>query len=226
MRGSRVTEVVGALAVAASLLFASGAAGAADRAFPDSIDPSKRYLFYMHGNIVEKIGPHKQYRYYEIIDQLERGGLVVIGEARADTKMAEFAAMVAGQVRRLLAAGVPPGNITVAGHSKGGLMSLMVAGMIGDPGVRYGALAACGLPGTKFSKAYRMFIDGMAADMKGVFFVMWEKSDVEAGGCDEAMTTAGAAFQNKILTVGGGHELFYRPEESWIEPLVEFANGN
>lgn len=224
-RSGKIGVVAAAVAVTASVLFGSGAGNAADRAFPDSVDTSKRYLFYMHGNIVEKIGPHKQYQYYQILDRLERGGVVVVGEARGETRMSDYAATVADQVRRLVAAGVPPGNITVAGHSKGGLMSLMVASMIGEPEVRYGALAACGLPGDKFFKPYRMFIDGMAATMKGVFLVMWEESDTDAGACDDAMAVAGAAFRNTVLTVGEGHQLFYRPAESWITPLLDFANG-
>lgn len=197
-----------------------------DRSFPDTIDPSKHYMFYMHGNYVEKNGPHKKYEYYEILDALEAKGLVVIGEARGKTNMAEYAKMVAGQVKRLLKAGVPADNITVAGHSRGGFISMQVASNLMKGKIRFGALAACGLKGTSFFKPYKGLLKKRAASMKGNFLVMWEKSDDVAGSCDKAMNKAGGVkYTNMELTVGGGHKLFYEPKASWIDPLAAFAMG-
>ncbi len=210
-----------------SVLFAAAHAGGGDRNFPDVVDPSKHYMFYMHGNYVEKSGPHKKYKYYEILDALEAKGLVVIGEARGKTNMAKYAKMVAEQVRRLLKAGVPAEQISVAGHSRGGFISMQVASELKKGKIRFAALAACGLKGSDFFKPYKGLIEKRAADMKGTFLVMWEKSDDVAGNCDKAMNKAGGGlkYTNRELTVGGGHELFYEPRPSWIDPLTAFAMG-
>ena len=52
---------------------------------------------------------------------LQAKGLVVIGEVRRPTKFPVYTSVTSDQVNRLLDAGVPSANITVAGHSKGGL---------------------------------------------------------------------------------------------------------
>ncbi|MEJ2178674.1 MAG: hypothetical protein P8Y12_12270 [Gammaproteobacteria bacterium] len=198
----------------------------ADRSFPDTIDPFKHYIFYMHGNYVEKNGPHKKYKYYEVLDALDAKGLVVIGEARGKTNMAKYAKVVTGQVKRLLRAGVPADNITVAGHSRGGFISMQVASNLQKVKIRFGALAACGLKGTTFFKPYKDFLKKRAAEMKGNFLVMWEQSDDVAGNCDKAMNkNGGVKYTNVELMVGGGHELFYEPNAAWIDPLATFAMG-
>ncbi|MGB5707197.1 MAG: hypothetical protein WBM41_10205 [Arenicellales bacterium] len=227
MKEQNLNSIAGAaILMCALVLFVPAHARDEDRSFPDTIDPSKHYMFYMHGNYVEKNGPHKKYKYYEILEALEAKGFAVIGEARGKTNMAEYAKMVTGQVKRLLKAGVPADNITVAGHSRGGFISMQVASNLMKGKIRFGALAACGLKGTGFFKQYKGLIEKRAAKMKGNFLVMWEQSDDVAGNCDKAMNKAGGVkYTNLELTVGGGHELFYEPKASWIDPLAAFAMG-
>ena len=210
--------------VFASAVVASSAR-AADHPFPDTVDPAKRYVFYMHGAYVEKKGPNGEYDYYGILDALEAKGFVVVGEARGPTGFGQYAQKVAGQVRRLLDAGVPVGNILVAGHSKGGLIALLAATRLGDPNLHFGILAACGRKGAEFYPAYRKFVDKNAASLSGRFLVMWDHRDPVAGDCDAAMRKAPVDYENTVLKVGDGHKLFYRPRASWIDPLVAFAMG-
>jgi hypothetical protein len=57
-------------------------------AFPISIDPTKQYLFYLHGKIIEDQGipaispEFGEYQYEAILDKLSSFGFVVISEQR------------------------------------------------------------------------------------------------------------------------------------------------
>ena len=101
---------------------------------PDTVDPAARYLFYLHGAIIERAGERPThpvfgvYEYRKILETFADRGLIVISEARpAGTEAAEYAAKVAQQVRTLLAAGVPPDHVTVAGFSKGGGIAILAS---------------------------------------------------------------------------------------------------
>src|SRR5262249_57937535 len=91
-------------------------------AVPAKIDPGARYLFNMHGWVVEASGPAgavRVDRYYWrwTIEAFADRGFVVISEARTPTDVQVYALMVARQVARLRAAGVPSDHITVTGMS-------------------------------------------------------------------------------------------------------------
>nr|AIA12719.1 Unknown Function [uncultured bacterium] len=82
------------------------------REIPSQIDTSARYLFYLHGMIVENFGirptspEHGVYEYEQILDTLAGKGFVVISEPRPKGTVAtEYAAKVAGQINRLISAG-------------------------------------------------------------------------------------------------------------------------
>ena len=57
-------------------------------AFPDTIDPAKQYLFYLHGKIIEDQGipavspEYGEYEYEAILKKLSGYGFVVISEPR------------------------------------------------------------------------------------------------------------------------------------------------
>jgi hypothetical protein len=205
------------------LLVHSAVAGEVLEKPPANPDPAARYLFYMHGRYVEERVSDTNYNYDAILRELAGKGFTVIGEARGKVDIGAYARTVAGQVSALISAGVPAANITVAGHSRGGFIALLSASFIGDPGIRFGILAACGLEGTRFRKAYRKLLNKSAQAIKGRFLVMWEQSDDEIGHCDEVLQKAGAPYRNLTLTAGGGHRIFYQPENAWVDPLVAFA---
>lgn len=112
-------HAVGVLLALVSFLVQPPSAIGADRAIhsdvPVKIDPSARYLFYLHNRAVEVQGrnaktPWGEYRYDDILGALADRGFVVISEARpATTQIGPYAAKIASQVNQLLAAGVPPG---------------------------------------------------------------------------------------------------------------------
>ncbi len=219
MRLSRLSMVLFFLIISAG----ATVAGEVLEKPPTTPDPTGRYMFYMHGRYVEERGSDNVYKYDAILRELADKGFTVVGESRGQVEIGDYARLVAGQVTAMITAGVPAGNITVAGHSRGGFIALLAASFIGDPDVRYGILAACGLEGTRFRKAYRRLLKKSAEAIKGKFLVMWEQGDEEAGHCDEVLEKASAPYRNVKLTVGGGHRIFYKAEASWIGPLVAFA---
>ena len=218
-------RLVGAIFFAV-LLVCGTVAEAADRKFPDKIDPAKRYMFYMHGTYVERQGPFEKYAYYEILESIEKQGFVVIGEARSLTNAGHYAKLLAKQVQQLLDEGVPSYHITVAGHSKGGMITMNVAAKLGQTGVNYVVFAGCGLPGKEYLRGYSKFVENEAHEIDGKFLIAWASDDEFAGNCDAAMKKGKADFDNKILPAGlGGHKIFYSPNPVWMNELITFAKG-
>jgi len=108
---------------------------------PAKIDPGARYLFHMHGWVVEALGPagavSTGYNWRWTVEAFADRGFVVITEARSNnTDVQAYALTVARQVARLRAAGVPSDHITVTGMSKGGVITVLTTAAIADPNVR------------------------------------------------------------------------------------------
>jgi len=198
-------------------------AGSVGSVVPTNPDTTQHYLFYMHGGYVEKRGADGDYRYNDILQALSEQNLNVIGEARGPTRLSDYALKIKTQVQSLISAGVPADHITVAGHSKGGMLTLYAAAAIDNPEVRYAIFAACGLPNTRFQKPYQRFVRSTAENLKGKFLVAWEASDDVAKDCDKAFRKARVSAHNVELTTGGGHRLFYKPDPAWIDMLAGFA---
>lgn len=199
---------------------------AADRNFPDQIDPAKRYIFYLHGVYVEKHGPNKRYKYADILDAIEAKGFVVIGEVRPPSDIRDYADGIAVQVAKLLDAGVPEKNITIAGHSKGAMIALTSASKIQRRNLSYGVFGGCGVVGSPYRRSYEKFIHRSAQRLQGRFLIMWAADDDVTGPCNEAMEKAGVEFENVKLPAGkGGHSFFQKPDPLWINRLFAFANG-
>ena len=105
--------------------------------FPTQIDPGQRYLFYLHGKIIEDQGlpaispEFGKYRYTEILQVLADNGFTVISEQRP--KNADgwaYARKGARQIAELMQAGVPPGQITVVGASKGAAIAAGISNLV------------------------------------------------------------------------------------------------
>src|SRR5690349_7618262 len=108
----------------------------------------RRYVYYLHGKIVEDSGPRGvsprfgAYDYPGIVAALHRGGLTVISEVRArNTDPSTYADKVVAHIRRQIARGVPPSQITVVGASRGSVIATLVSTRLHDRRVRYVLLA-------------------------------------------------------------------------------------
>jgi len=190
---------------------------------PAEIDPSARYLFYLHGAIIERAGvrpTHPEfgvYEYQEILEVFASRGFVVISEARAaGTDPMKYAESVVGQVRALLAAEVPPGNIAVVGFSKGGGIAVVASSILVIDGVNFVFIGTCG----------PWLNDRPEIVPHGRMLSLHELSDDMVGSCETlfARSTGASVHEEITLDLGGGHGAFYRPRSEWIDPVVEWTN--
>jgi hypothetical protein len=124
-----------------------------DFSFPAEIEPTGRYIFYLHGKIIEDQGipaispEYGEYRYEDILRTLQGYGFLVISEQRRkDADATEYAHRVATQVHDLLDSDVPPGSITVVGASKGAAIAMIVSALLSNSGVNYVLLGGCNPP--------------------------------------------------------------------------------
>lgn len=179
----------------------------------------------MHG-LNQAHPKHGFYKYDAITQALAQKGFNVISELRlAEVDMRSYAEKIAARVKRLIEKGVPPEQITVAGHSKGGHLSLIVASLVQEPKLNVVILAGCGKPGSRFRRTYNQFLSTSAAKLKGHILSIYDSSDREAGSCGEAFQQSPEVqSQEIVLHTGKGHGLFYKPDPRWVEEIVRWGS--
>jgi len=196
--------------------------------FPSSIDPTKRYVFYLHGKIIEDQGipavsaEFGEYRYEEILLTLQGYGFEVISERRPKNADGwEYAQRTAKQVTELLTAGVPPGLITVIGASKGATIAAVTSHLVGNPEVNYVLLGTCHPTLVSEWKQGGLMLSG------NVLAIYDFADDEYSGSCEELFSLAegkGLSRHNElVLQVGTGHGILYEPLPDWIIPTVQWA---
>jgi hypothetical protein len=189
---------------------------------PEKIDARARYLFYLHGRIVEDKGirpvheRHGVYEYEKILETFKAAGFDVISEARAkDTDVAQYAAKVVAQINALLKAGVAPRGITVVGASKGSGIAMHVSSLLKHRDVNFVIIAGCG----------EQTLKNGALNLYGRVLSIYDASDEGAGTCETLFArSAGLNARKEIkLNLALGHGFIYRPYKEWIEPAAEWA---
>jgi len=200
---------------------------------PSAINPSARYVFFLHGKFVEKYGPNGRhpcfgiYDYHGIVKSFRNQGFIVISEVRTGgTKLDKYAKKIVRQIETLLSYGLSPEQITVVGFSKGSAITLLVSAMLKDFGVNFVMMSGCSLNGTRVLDKYRKLIDQSIQCMQGRFLYIY---DVSGQKCDVwrrilKNTPANGTFKEMMLKNGLGHSLFYRPRKDWIEPVTEWIS--
>ncbi|MBI9081400.1 MAG: hypothetical protein JEY79_16865 [Pseudodesulfovibrio sp.] len=198
-----------------------------------NVNQQDKYFFYLHGAIMEKKGKNAvsdrygSYLYDHIIEHFEDRGLIVIEEVRGPVNPNKYASKIVMQVRRLMAAGVPAGNICVTGFSKGGYITLLVASSLGNPGVGYVIMAGCGRG--KCGYVFDQFLKKKrGARLRGRILSIYAGSDMDAGSCRQAFEQApddGFSFKELRIKTGKGHGLFYQPRPEWVAPVAIWAKG-
>jgi pimeloyl-ACP methyl ester carboxylesterase len=201
------------------------------RQAPATADPAAHYLFYMHGSFLEDHpdgASHPRsgtpYDWSGIVKSFSERGFTVISEIRASgTDPRDYAGNIAGQVKRLLAAGVPPKHITVAGHSKGGAITLITAAMLQNGDIKFINMAGCGNRG-RFARSFRRLIGAVGADINGRLLSIYDGDDRITGSCSAVKDASTSVdFSEKVLSTGHGHQLFYSPDAVWMDPVTAFA---
>jgi dienelactone hydrolase len=186
---------------------------------PAKPDPSVRYVFYLHGRILETQGRQAvspdfgRYEYDAILGALAARGFTVISEVRMGDAGQEFVDKVAGQVRRLRQAGVPATHIGVVGASKGGGLTLRVSSAVADPDIAYVVLAGCG--GGSVERA---------PTLAGRILSIYDAADRFNPSCGETFARAPqlTGRHEIVVKLGLDHGLLYKPHADWIDPAVHW----
>jgi hypothetical protein len=189
---------------------------------PVTPESTRRYLFYLHGLIVEEAGirpkseEHGYYEYQLILDDLAREGFIVISEAREKgTQIQPYAEKIASQVKHLMANGVPPADITIVGASKGGVISAYTSTMLREKRINYVILAGL------FEKC---LVDENLR-LYGRVLSIHDRSDKQSITPSlYFQRSAGLGkFDQIVLELDIGHGLIYRPYREWIDPLLQWV---
>ncbi|MGH9750649.1 MAG: DUF4386 family protein [Candidatus Polarisedimenticolia bacterium] len=201
-----------------------GAPGASGRIVaepPPRADAKAEYLFYLHGRIVQEQGrapvspEHGPYRYDAILEGFAAAGFVVVGEVRPrGMEPPAYAERVAGQIRRLLEAGVPGRRITVVGASMGGHIAMLVSGRLKSREVGFVILGICD-PDTRAPTG------GLHGEVLSIF----EGSDELGGSCAPLFDRAADLGRHAELRLDTGlrHGFLYRPLPAWMGPAIRWA---
>ena len=191
---------------------------------PSNPDPTQQYLFYLHGLIVEVAGvrpksdEHGYYEYQLILEALAKEGFTVISEARKEgTEIKVYAEKIVAQIKTLLANKVAPGNITVVGASKGGVISAYVSNILREKEINFVILAGL------FEKC---LIDENLK-VSGNVLSIHDRADTQSMTPEVYFQrSAGLGkFKAIILGLDIGHGLIYRPYRDWLDPLLAWVKS-
>ena len=183
---------------------------------------SQRYVFYLHGKIIEDLGPSGisprfgAYDYAGIVQALERAGLAVISEVRPkNTDPSIYADKIVGEIRSKMALGVPAENITVIGASKGSVIAMLASSRLRVDGIRYVFLANCN------DWMERTYAPRFSGDVLSIY----EASDDIGQSCRPFARRSAALrrFREIKLETGLGHGVVYRPLSDWVGPATTWA---
>jgi hypothetical protein len=200
---------------------------------PPAINPSEKYIFFLHGKIVEMHGPNGThpcfgiYDYHGIVRSFAKHGFTVISEIRPEgTGLDKYAGKIVRQIETLLTNSIPPEQITVAGFSKGNTITLLVSAKLSNPRVNFVMMSGCSNKGTRVRRNYNKLIGKSVQFIQGRFLSIYDVSDHKCDICQKIFKNASgeATFKEIKVKNGLGHSLFYRPRRDWIEPVMEWIN--
>lgn len=187
-----------------------------------TVNPKTKYLFYLHGKIVEDQGVkavserYGAYEYEKIVEGFRAEGFNVVSEARPkDTDVEQYAAKVAEQVRQLLKDGAAPENITIVGASRGAFITMLASTYVKNKNVNFVIIAGCSI-NEEFLKM---------ANLYGNVLSIYEKSD-STGSCKAVFDDAEGLNKRKevMLETGLAHGFIYKPMREWLIPTLDWAN--
>ncbi len=197
--------------------------------FPETVDSTKHYLFYLHGKIIEDQGipaispDYGEYEYKAILEKLSSDGFVVISQQRVkNTNSMEYAKKITEQVTALLQAGVPAKNITIVGASKGAGITIFASHLLENKEINYVIMAICDPATVK-----QLQQNGIS--LYGNVLSIYDSADTLAGSCQDLFSFSegkGLSKHNEIvLNVGTGHGILFKPLDEWIVPVVQWARN-
>jgi hypothetical protein len=191
---------------------------------PQAPDLNVKYLFYLHGRIIEEKGSRPTdprygvYEYQAILDTFRQFGFTVISEARPrDTDVEDYASKTANQIRGLLRSGVPARQITVVGASKGAVIAMVASTLLRNRGVNFVVMSNCN----------DWVVKNFHIDLHGNVLSIYDVNDEFGETCQKFFDrSTGLNRQKEVeLRVGTGHAILYRPMKECVDLVVEWAEG-
>jgi len=172
-----------------------------------------KHLFYLNGCCLNKVGVSG---YESMMKKLGKEGFKVNFEARYDDNYGaiEFSSLeVADEVKKLIAGGTPPGDITVAGFSLGSVITMYAALAIDNPRVNYILLAGCPVHSPRH-------YDIDYAKIHGRVLSIIDQDDNRYGSCGNKLSGA-TPFKEVTIRSGSGHKGFRLPGsmQNWVKPM-------
>lgn len=188
---------------------------------------AEKYLFYLHGKILEDQGANASnpyfgiYKYNDILAAFRKEGFAVISEVRKkNTDVEQYADQVTDQINELLKKGIPANDITVVGASKGAVIAMFVSTLLKNKDVNFVFLAACN------DGNFESFPE---INFYGNILSIYEKSDDIGESCirfkNKASTTINHYKEIEINT-GLHHGFLFQPLPEWVTPTVKWSNGD
>ena len=162
-----------------------------------------------------------EYEYKAILEKLSSYGFVVISEKRVkNTDGMEYAKKITEQVTALLQAGIPAGNITIVGASKGAGITIFVSHLLENEEINYVIMAICDPATIEELKQNEISLYGNVLSI-------YDSSDELAGSCQELFSfseSKGISKYNEIvLNVGTGHGILFKPLDEWLIPVIQWT---
>lgn len=211
----RVFGLVGLLCLFVPVV--SGAVGIYD-ALPETIHPDESYVIYSHGRIVEGSNPTPVSPEYGLYDfpaikraLFEGQKFNLIAPQRPEHPDYEkYIGTLDSWVKRLLAAGVEPGRITLIGFSRGGQLTAVASSRLRREGINTVIMAIC---------EKGDFESDPPLVLGGNFLSIYETSDVVGSCAKLAARSHLASFKEIAISTGRKHGAFYQPLSEWLLPL-------
>ena len=197
--------------------------------FPSTVALGQRYLFYLHGKIIEDQGVNAidtvngygAYQYKEILNAFTKAGFHVQAEVRQkNADPFEYAHKIVNQIDSLIKSGVNPNDITIVGASKGAIISMFISSYLKNKDVNFVFLAGCN------DDLLKRFPE---IQFCGNILSIYEKSDDIGHSCAKFKKTTGlkiSHYKEVGLNTGLRHGFLFKPLPEWIEPTIKWADNN
>jgi hypothetical protein len=188
----------------------------------NSENEKKRYLFYLHGMIVEDQGAsavHPEYGPYQydmILETFRKEGFEVRSEIRdKGTDVIKYAENVTKEIQRLMEEGIPPEQITVLGASKGAIIAMFVSGKLGNDKVNFVFMAGCN----------EWVADNYSLNLCGNILSIYESSDTIGKSCKDILNKSSCKplYIEVELNTGKKHGFIFTPMPDWVNPAIQWA---
>lgn len=191
----------------------------------ESVKNSSKYVFYLHGAIIEQgdLRPtHPDYGLYDypaIVSALSKYDFYLIAEQREkNTDLLSYAQYLVSEINQLIASGVEPSDITVIGFSKGAMITTIASSLLENEHVNFAIIAICG-------PWYDSYDSLKNLRLKGHIFSIYEETD-SSGSCRSLSNRLPkpASFTEVAINTGKDHGAFFLPRNEWIKPLIAWIN--